>query len=107
MQVGPILGALLATTFYKLIKVLEHETVNMETEETESVGQYNLATRTEKLITQDGRTIDVDARGETGEKVSDRTLSGGSDRTEVIYSQVDHAELDLGAQRWIRLSGND
>lgn len=94
MQVGPGLGALLATAFYKLIKALEYETVNMEKNFVEVVGRhYDLATGTEKLITQDGRVIDV------GEKVPDRTLSGSSARTEVDSAPATGAERDLEAQK--------
>lgn len=98
MQVGPGLGALLATAFYKLIKILEYETVNMDKDVVEVVGRhYDLNTGTEKLVTQDGRVIDVG--GAPNGKSSDRTLSGISDRTEIGSPPTTGAERDLEAQK--------
>lgn len=89
---------MLATAFYKLIKILEYESVNMEKNIVEVIGrQYDLSTGTEKLITTDGRTIDIG--GGLGEKISGRTLSDNSGRTEVAPPPATGAGLDLEAQK--------
>lgn len=60
----------------------------MEENPLEVVGrQYDLATGTEKLITQDGRTIEVP--GELCPEAQKRAASESSGRTEVVTPPAD------------------
>lgn len=58
--IGPILGAILASTFYLFIKALEYETVNIEQDPREVVGKkFDPASGREKFITREGDELDT------------------------------------------------
>lgn len=76
--------------------MLEYETVNLEKDAIQVVGrQYDLATGTEKLMTQDGRTLDI-PEGLQG-KASQRTTSQSSGHIEGDLRPAG-VERDLEAQ---------
>lgn len=59
-QVGPGLGALLAVGFYKFIKALEYETVNVEKDPMgDSSKHYDLESKQERVITKGGHVVEV------------------------------------------------
>lgn len=88
----------MATAFYKLIKILEYETVNMEKDVVEVASRhYDLATGTEKLVTQDGRVINI--CGGPNENIMGRTSSDVSGRTEVAATNSTETGYDLEAQK--------
>ncbi|KAF2663631.1 aquaporin [Microthyrium microscopicum] len=59
---GPVLGAILAATFYLFIKALEYETINIEADpqQSEVVGRkFDPVSGKEKIITREGKEVPV------------------------------------------------
>lgn len=59
-QVGPALGSLLAVAFYKFIKALEYETVNVEKAPTGGLTeQVDIESSQQKVLTKGGHVVEV------------------------------------------------